>query len=196
VIVFIEGVLDDKHPARAVINCAGVGYELNITINAYEQLPALGESVRLYSYHAVRDDAELLYGFASRAERALFEMLLGVSSIGPALALNVLSGLPVDGLRSAIAEGDVKRLSRIKGIGKKTAERIVLELRDRVTALAEYGETGTPAEAQLRTDAVRALVALGYQERDAHTAVEQVLQAEDGELPVEEIVRRALGVFQ
>jgi Holliday junction DNA helicase RuvA len=196
VIVFIEGVLEDKQPTRVVINAAGVGYELIITVNAYEQLPACGEQARLYTHHAVREDSETLYGFSDRIERAMFEMLLTVSSIGPALAIGVLSGLPVDALQGAIADGDTKRLAKIKGIGKKTAERIVLELRDRVATLAVRPKAGATGAGRARDDAVRALVALGYQERDAHSAIAQALEGAEPGMPVEELVRRALGAFQ
>jgi Holliday junction DNA helicase RuvA len=195
-IVFVEGVLERKAATCAVINAAGVGYELLITVNAFEVLPPVGDHVRLYTYHAVRDDAEVLYGFASQTERTMFEMLIGVSSIGPALAINVLSGLPVDSLRAAIAEGDVTRLARIKGIGKKTAERLVLELRERVGALPSRPKEGPAVPGDIRDDAVRALVALGYQEREAHTTVAQILKDTDAQLTVEDVVRRSLGAFQ
>ena len=199
-ISFLEGILEEKHPAEIVLNVAGVGYDLAVTLNTYEDLPALGQRVRLFTHHHVREDAEALYGFSDRKEREFFRELINVSGIGPTLAMTVLSGLPLLSLCAAIAAADVKRLSTIKGIGKKTAERIIVELKDKISpyAIAEErsGAAAVTPEQQVLNDAVLALVALGYSNADAYASVKRVLGAAQGPLPVEDIVRRALGALQ
>lgn len=193
-IVFIEGTLVEKNPARVVVNAAGIGYEVFITLSTYEDLPMVKEKVKLFTYHATREDSETLYGFSSPKECDFFETLIGVSGIGPSLALNVLSGLPIVTLCAAIAEADVKQISRIKGVGKKTAERMIVELRDKVSPFASAeSTTKESAESAVINDAVLALIALGYKNADAYSAVKKVCTQSDSEEPVEVIVRRALG---
>jgi len=196
-IIFLEGILEEKNPDRAVINAGGIGHEVIITLNTYEDLPARGTKVRLQTHHHIREDAEILFGFSDNSERDFFVTLIGISGIGPSLAINILSGLPLYSLRSAIADEDVKRLSSIKGIGKKTAERIIVELKDKVSVLSgaeERSKSGsTSKEERVLNDAVLALVALGYKNSDAYTAVKRVLSENKSDSPVEEIVRLALG---
>ena len=197
-IVHLTGTLVEKLPTRIVLDVNGVGYEVFITLATYEDLPATGKECRLHILHAVREDAELLYGFSDPRERAFFMTLTNVSGIGPALALNVLSGLPLVSLASAIAENDVPRLSRIKGVGKKTAQRLIVELRDKVSSLAPAEEasaqTGDGSDT-IVSDAVLALIALGYRNADAYAAVKKVCARDGMDLPVEDIVRRALGAL-
>ena len=196
-IIFLEGILEDKLPARAIINACGIGHEVIITLNTYEDLPSKGTKVRLQTHHHIREDAEILYGFSDNSERDFFVTLIGISGVGPSLAINILSGLPLYSLRSAIADEDAKRLSSIKGIGKKTAERIIVELKDKVSVLSaaeEKSKSGSSSkEDRILNDAVLALVALGYRNSDAYTAVKRVLSAGESNIPVEEIVRKALG---
>jgi len=198
-IAFVEGVVEEKNPAYVVINAGGVGYEISITLNTYEDLPPVGQRTRLCVYHCVREDDEILYGFSSKDERAMFTLLIGVSSIGPATALGILSGLPLASLRAAIAAEDVKRLSGIKGVGKKTAERIIVELKDKMPPLAVAEERAGAAlsdEERVLNDAVLALVALGYRNAEAYAMVKRVIN-DAGELPtIEEVVRRALSALQ
>ncbi len=195
-IIFLEGILEEKHPARAVINAGGIGHEIIITLNTYEDLPSKGTKVRLQTHHHIREDAEILYGFSNNSERDFFVTLIGISGVGPSLAINILSGLPLYTLRSAIASEDAKRLSSIKGIGKKTAERIIVELKDKISILSvaeEKSKSGSlSSEERILNDAVLALVALGYRNADAYTAVKLVLSESETDLPVEEIVRVAL----
>ena len=195
-IIFIEGTLEHKSPARAIINAGGIGHEVIITLNTYEDLPALGKKVRLQTHHHIREDAEILYGFSEESEREFFATLIGISGIGPSLAINILSGLPLYSLRAAIANEDVKRISSIKGIGKKTAERIIVELKDKVPALAvaeEKSKSGASPQEKILNDAVLALVALGYKNADAYSAVKRVMASSSEKEPaVEEIVRQAL----
>ena len=131
-ITFLKGKLTDALPTQAVIDVNGIGYEVLIPLSSFEKLPELGQAVTLKTQLVVREDSQTLYGFATNDERELFRMIQGVSGIGPRLALNVLSGMDVASFKGAIGTGDVKRLSSINGIGKKTAERMVLELKDKL----------------------------------------------------------------
>ena len=134
-ITFLKGTLEDALPTKVVVEVNGVGYELLIPLSSFERLPSLGKPVMLKTQLVVREDSQTLYGFATEDERDMFKMIQNVSGIGPRLALNVLSGMAVDLFKSAIVTGEVKRLSSINGIGKKTAERMVLELKDKVDHL-------------------------------------------------------------
>ena len=133
-ITFLEGTLVEKQPTRIVLAVHGVGYEVFIPLSSYDRLPEENAPCRILTHDHLREDAHLLYGFVTEAERGLFGMLLGISGIGPKTALSALSGLSVRDLKTAVVEGDVKRLSSISGIGKKTAERIVVELRHSLSA--------------------------------------------------------------
>lgn len=194
-ITFIEGLLVEKDPTRVVVNVQGVGYEVFIPLSSYDRLPAPGEAVRIQTYDHVREDTHALYGFMTVEERRLFLLLMGVSGIGPRLALTALSGLSVRDLKAAVAQGDVKRLSSVSGIGKKTAERMVVELRDKLTAgealEAVAGAVAGEPDARLR-DAILALISLGYKQADAQKRVRDVLLHVNSKTTVEEIVRLAL----
>src|SRR6266481_9035000 len=175
-ITFLDGKLVSALPTQATIDVGGVGYEVFIPLSSYDKLPAAGQPIRILTHLAVREDAHVLYGFMTRAERDMFRLLINnVSGIGPKLALNVLSGMNVTALRGAVAGGDVKTLSQISGVGKKTAERIVVELRDKIGPAgaweAESARRGLSAVDQKTNDAVLALVALGFKPIDAHEAV-------------------------
>ena len=195
-ITFLDGTLAEKQPTRVVINVGGIGYELAIPLSSYDRLPAEREPCRMLTYDHVREDDHLLFGFMTEGERRMFVLLMSVSGIGPKLALSALSGMTVRELRAAIAEGDVKRLSSISGIGKKTAERVVVDLRDKISrgeALeATAGDAAlSPADTKLR-DAVLALISLGYKRVEAQAMVKGVLGDAPSDLGVEGIVRRAL----
>ena len=195
-IVFLDGVLEEKQPTRVVVNVHGVGYEAAIPLSSYDRLPAPGQHVRLLTVPVVREDAHLLFGFMSAEERDLFLLLTSVNGIGPKLGLAVLSGLSVRDLKAAIANHDVKRLSGISGIGKKTAERLVLEMRDKLgkgetfAALAGEGEPG-PANARLR-DALLALISLGHKQADAQRMVKDIAPRVTPDTPLEDILRHVL----
>ena len=195
-IVFLDGVLEDKEPTRAVVNVGGVGYEAAIPLSSYDRLPAAGQRVRLLTVLVVREDAHLLFGFMTAEERGLFLQLTSVNGIGPKLGLAVLSGLSVRDLRAAIAAGDVKRLSGISGIGKKTADRLVLEMRDKLgkgemMAALAGGEAASPANAKLR-DALLALMSLGHKQADAQRMVQAIAADITPDTPLEEILRKVL----
>jgi holliday junction DNA helicase RuvA len=170
-IAHLRGKLLTKHPNQAIIETAGVGYEVTITVPTYSELPALGSEVALHIHTHVREDVLALYGFLRPAEKRLFEKLIGVSGIGPKLAITILSGMPADDMAGAIRGNDIARLTKIPGIGKKTAERMVLELRDK---LPDPGVAEVPAVSSMSAveeDVLSALTNLGYQRVAAEKAV-------------------------
>jgi len=195
-ITFLDGELTEKDPARIVIACGGVGYEVFIPLSSYDQLPPPGARCRMLTWLCVREDAHILYGFATEAERNLFLLLMDVSGIGPRTALAALSGMSARELKAAIVGGDVKRISSISGIGRKTAERIIVELKDKISdAEALEAVAGAPdaTPEDLRTrDAMLALIALGFKQTDARDAVRKVLASAPAEAKVEDLVRRVL----
>lgn len=194
-IAYLRGVLAEKEITRVVVECHGVGYEAAIPLSTFDRLPAEGAEVKLYTHHEVREDAQLLFGFATKPERDMFRLVTTVSGVGPKLALAVLSGLTVGDLQLAVSQGDAKRLAAVKGIGKKTAARIVVELKDKINpieALANAtAETSREQGAVLR-DAMLALAALGFSEDIARAKVQQVLDGEPALADVETILKRAL----
>ena len=199
-ITSISGTLASATPLTAVIETGGFGYEVHIPLTTAERLPRPGQPVKLHTLTVYREDAQTLYGFATQEERDFFRLLVEkVTGIGPKLALNVLSKLSLPVLRGAIAAGDVGLLSKCPGIGKKTAERLVIELRDQLGVVTAPGDTaasspppGTPADNKIR-DAVLALVALGYKAPDADKAVRQALVAGGPSITTEALIKRALG---
>ena len=195
-IVFLEGILDRKEPHRAVMNVNGVGYEAAIALSTFDRLPAEGARFRLVTLHVVREDAHLLYGFADEEERNAFLLVTAVNGIGPKLGLALLSGMPVRELKAAIVNGDIKRLSSVSGIGKKSAERIVLELRDKIgkgdAMEAIAGEVASgPVNAKLR-DALAALVSLGHKQADAQQLIRAAMPKIGEEMEVGDILRLIL----
>ncbi|WP_022654239.1 Holliday junction branch migration protein RuvA [Aquaspirillum serpens] len=165
----LHGVLLEKHAPQIVLDVQGVGYEIDVPLRCFEQLPALGEVVTLHTHLVIREDAHLLFGFLTAAERATFRQLIKVSGIGAKMALAILSTLSQQELAQALATDDVKRLSSVPGVGKKTAERLILELRGKLTS-ADTIPTSLLASAH--SDIVQALIALGYQEKPAMAVVE------------------------
>jgi len=195
-ITFLEGVLVEKQPARAVLNVGGVGYEVFIPLTCYDRLPPVAAACRILVYDHLREDAHQLFGFVSEDERRMFTQLLGISGVGPKLAMSVLSGLSVREIRRAVLDNDVKRLSSISGIGRKTAERMVVELKDKIGVAdaldAVAGADAGSGDTRLR-DAVLALVALGHTQDTARKmAMEAIKKTGDKEWTVEAIVRKAL----
>ncbi len=196
-ITFLEGLLVEALPTHVVMSVHGVGYHVAIPLSSYDKLPAVGQQFKILTHLQVREDAHILYGFCSAAERDLFRLLVAnVSGIGPRTALDVLSGTSVTSFKAAVVAGDTAALSRVKGIGKKTAERIVVELKDKVGVAAAWeaasaGHAPTPQEAQIN-DAVLALIALGYKQADAHKAVKTAQEKGGAAQSVEDVVRAAL----
>ena len=189
----LSGTLMHKSPASIVVEVAGVGYGLTVPLSTFEKLPAEGEQVRLLTHLHVRDDVMRLFGFATGEERELFRMLIGVSGIGPMLALAVLSGMSVDTIKQAVAAGDATLLKTIRGVGAKTAERMVLELRDPIGRLGvPIGGPGVSAGDRTALDAVAALVSLGYSRTKAEEAVALARKKCGADATIEELVREAL----
>ena len=192
-IAYIRGVLAEKEPTRAVIEAGGVGYELLVPLSTYEKLPRTGSEVKLLVCHCVREDDEILFGFATDDEKAMFAKLTSVSGVGPKIAIAILSGSPIAELTMSIAGGDAKRISAIKGVGKKTAEKICVELRDKVSEFAFSGRGGDRnVAAPIAKDAVAALRALGFNEETSSKMVADVLAKNSGIDSVETIIKLAL----
>jgi len=198
-ITSIAGTLVSATPLAAVIEAGGLGYEVHIPVTTAERLPDPGRPVKLHTLAVYREDSQTLYGFATAEERDFFRLLVEkVSGVGPKLALSVLSKLSLASLRGAIAAGDVALLSKCPGIGRKTAERLVIELRDKLTPVdlgsgaGDLPAPAAPGEGRLR-DAVLALVALGYKPADADKAVRQAATALGPAATTEALIKRALG---
>ena len=195
-IAYVRGVLAEKEPTRAVIEAAGVGYELFIPLSTYDRLPKTGAEAKLLAYHNVREDDEVLYGFATAAEKDMFAKLTAVSGVGPKIAIAILSGSGISELSLAIASGNVKRISAIKGVGKKTAEKICVELKDKVSALAALAATsrrgGEDSKAPVIRDAILALTSLGFSEEVANKMVSKVLASDPAVKDAETLIRLAL----
>ncbi len=190
-IAHLRGTLLAKHPNQAVVETHGVGYDVVISVPTFSELPAAGAEVALHIHTHVREDALSLYGFLRLAEKHLFEKLLTVSGIGPKLAITILSGMPADEMVGAIRGGDVARLTRIPGIGKKTAERMVLELRDKLPAPAGTAEV-SPAASPIEEDVLSALVNLGYQRASAEKALQVAARGGQGPQSFDVLFREAL----
>ena len=196
-IAWMHGVLREKHPPLLLVDTGGVGYEMEAPMTTFYDLPDTGEPVTLHVHHIVREDAQQLYAFGRRAERDLFRQLLRVSGVGAKLGLAILSGMDASRFAQCVLEGDGASLSRLPGIGKKTAERLIMEMRDRIETDSTVAATATTAAgsvvASRRDDpiaeAVRALIALGLKPQEASRRVNAV---ESDGLACEEIVRRAL----
>ena len=184
----IAGRLVAKQPPQIVIDVHGIGYELDVPMSTLYQLPATGSEVALLTHLIIREDAHQLYGFSTEGERTLFRKLLKISGIGARTALAVLSGMSVNDVRQAVSEQDTGRFTRIPGIGKKTAERLLLELKDKLDLAVVTVPAGN---AGASSDVVTALVALGYSEKEAQFAVKNL----DGALSVTDGIRQALKVL-
>jgi Holliday junction DNA helicase RuvA len=197
-ITFLEGILVEAYPTHVVLNVHGVGYHVAMPLSSYDRLPAVGTRFQLLTHLQIREDAHVLFGFATAQERDLFRLLINhVSGIGPKTALDVLSGVSVSSFKAAVVAGDSKSLSQVKGIGKKTAERIIVELRDKVGVSAAWeaasaSHSPAPRETEMN-DAMLALIALGYKQVDAVKALKTVGDTRPGEeIPSDELVREAL----
>jgi Holliday junction DNA helicase RuvA len=196
-ITYLHGKLIEALPTQVTVEVNGVGYEALIPLSSFDKLPAPGQAVKLLTHLVVREDAHVLYGFMTAAERGLFRLLINnVSGIGPKIALNILSGIQVAAFRGAVAGGDIKMLSQISGVGKKTAERIVIELKDKIgpggVLEAQSAQRALSADEQKINDAVLALIALGFKPNDAHETVRATQALLGPEASLEELVRASL----
>ena len=196
-IAYVRGVLAEKEPTRVVVEAAGVGYELTIPLSTFDRLPKTGAEVKLLAFHCVREDDETLFGFATDAEKAMFAKLTSVSGVGPKIAIAILSGSSIGELSLAIASGNAKRISSIKGVGRKTAEKICIELKDKVNAIEALAASGRgdakkAMSSPMLRDAILALSALGFYEETANKMVSKVIASHPDAPDVETIVREAL----
>ena len=195
-ISYLKGQLVRSLPTTVEMEVNGVGYNLLIPLSTYDKLPAPPTTIKLLTHFHVREEAHILYGFATEEERSLFQLLINhVSGVGPQIALSVLSGITVTQFRAAVVNNDLSTLSKVKGLGKKTAEKVIVELRDKVGVSAAWEqasqEMALSPQAQIVNDAVLALIALGYKQFESHRAIKEI-QDKQPEASVEILVREAL----
>jgi holliday junction DNA helicase RuvA len=195
-ISFLDGELVEALPTQVVISVQGVGYLVQIPLSSFDHLPSVGERVRLLTHLVVREDAHLLFGFVTNAERDLFRLLIQhVTGVGPKIALALLSGMSVAQFKSAVVNGDLNALAKISGLGKKTAERIILELKDKIGVAAawELAASGREDKQAKGNDVVLALLSLGFKQVEAQKAVREILSSHKADdVNTEELVRQAL----
>lgn len=195
-IAALKGILEEKSPSVILMDVQGVGYEVFISLNTYDRLPGTGSPCRLYIHHVVRDDAQLLFGFVQKEEKQMFTRLINVSGIGPKTALSILSGLTISELSNAVAENNVKRISAVHGIGKKTAERLIIELRDKISPFETFASPsagGSDQQGSVIRDTLLALESLGFPQEQARKMVDAACKKNDGKIPdTEELLRLSL----
>jgi Holliday junction DNA helicase RuvA len=199
-IEYIKGILSEKEVTRVAIEAHGVGYNISIPLSTYEKLPEIGSNLLLHIHYLVREDAHKLYGFLSKTEREMFRHLIGITKIGPKVALSVLSGISVNDLVNCINNGDSSRLEKIPGVGQKTAQRLLMELKGKVGPASAYGVsesslTVNSANLKIRDEAFAAMVSLGYNDKQVQKAFTRVEQMVSVSAPVEEWIRKALQII-
>ncbi|MFV0416085.1 MAG: Holliday junction branch migration protein RuvA [Chthoniobacterales bacterium] len=198
-IAFLDGILVESLPTQIVMDVNGTGYQVLIPLSSFEKLPQVGEKTKILTHLIVREDAHILFGFATAAERDLFRLLIGsVSGVGPKIALAVLSGMSVEDFKAYVVSGDAASISKIKGLGKKTAELMIVELKNKVGVAAEW-EAASNQQAEISKeatairDAVLALISLGYKQVDAHKALKAITSdTGNKDLDVEALIRAGL----
>ena len=194
---YLNGKIAEKTPTAVILDVNGVGYEVRISVNTFSSLPDLGQAVKLLTHFVVREDAQLLYGFATEEEREAFKLLISISGIGPKLAITLLSGVALPDLKRAIQEKNIAVLTAISGIGQKTAERVIVELKDKIGRVEISAGKELLHDANISDqaveDSVLALVSLGYTKQKAKDAIQKILKETLGKkMSVEEIIRKAL----
>ena len=187
----LQGKLIEKNPTHVVIDCHGVGYFVNISLNTYSALPE-GEAIKLYTYLQIKEDAHTLYGFLTKAEREVFVLLLSVSGVGASTARTMLSSLTAAHVRSAIINGDVANIQAVKGLGATTAQRVVLDLKDKMLKLQDFEEVSINTLNTNKEEALAALEVLGFVRKQAEKVVDTIVKLNNEELSVEEIIKQAL----
>ncbi len=193
-IAHLKGTVEHKTPASVIVDVNGVGYEAFISLTNYYEMPEPGNPVSLYTYTHHREDIFKLYGFIRDEEKQIFETLIGINKVGPKMALAILSGMPTDELLDVISKNDIARLSTIPGVGRKTAERLTLELRDKLSKLEKFmpeGAASTPRN-QVLDDALSALVNLGYKKNDAEKALKKVWEDHPDSPTLELLIKESL----
>jgi Holliday junction DNA helicase RuvA len=194
-IAFLKGHIEEKHADSVILDVSGVGYKVEISTQTSEQLASAGSEIKLLIYHHITDNDQRLFGFFTSDEKALFEKLITVKGVGPKLGLTILSGLPAANLISAITQGDAGMLSKVPGIGKKTAERIILELKEKLAEYASEVTGGVKASSDggIMNEAVQALEALGFKKREAEQAVLKAMKEESSDSAI--VIRKALSML-
>ena len=187
----LQGKLVEKNPTNVVIDCNGVGYFVNISLNTYAALPE-GEAIKLYTYLQIKEDAHTLYGFLTKAEREVFTLLISVSGVGAGTARTMLSSLTAAQVRNAIVNGEIATIQSVKGIGAKTAQRVVLDLKDKMLKLQDFADAPISAVSTHKEEALAALEVLGFVRKQAEKVVDKIVQAAPESLSVEDIIKQAL----
>ena len=192
---YIDGILTEKNPTYAVIDCNGVGYMLHISLNTFSKLPQEQQKCKLFTHLQVKEDAHVLYGFFTEEERLLFRMLIAVSGVGAATAQMMLSAMSASELMSCIAGGNSGALQMIKGIGAKTAQRIVIELQDKLNKTGISINKSEYSDNNIRNEAISALVLLGFSRQVAEKAIDKILKTSNGETSIENLIKEALKIL-
>lgn len=187
----LQGKLVEKNPTNVVIDCNGVGYFVNISLNTYAALPE-GEAIKLYTYLQIKEDAHTLYGFLTKAEREVFILLISVSGVGAGTARTMLSSLTAAQVCNAIVNGEVATIQSVKGIGAKTAQRVVLDLKDKMLKLQDFADAPISGVSTHKEEALAALEVLGFVRKQAEKVVDKIVQAAPDSLSVEDIIKQAL----
>ena len=187
----LQGKLVEKNPTNVVIDCNGVGYFVNISLNTYAALPE-GEAIKLYTYLQIKEDAHTLYGFLTKAEREVFVLLISVSGVGAGTARTMLSSLTAAQVRNAVVNGEVATIQSVKGIGVKTAQRVVLDLKDKMLKLQDFADAPISAVSTHKEEALAALEVLGFVRKQAEKVVDKIVQVAPESLSVEDIIKQAL----
>lgn len=191
---YLTGKIVSKKPTQILLDVNGVGYLVNISVNTFEKLSEDGERASLFVHTSVKEDSIDLYGFFTSAEKDMFEILIGVNGIGPKLAQSILSGIQIDELKDAITNGNISRIVAVPGIGRKTAERLLVELRDKVTTLGEEETADVSGAYKVKQDAVSALVNLGYNQKTSEKTIRNILNSKP-EANIEELIKEALSIL-
>ncbi|MBQ4478520.1 MAG: Holliday junction branch migration protein RuvA [Bacteroidales bacterium] len=191
-LTYINGMLVTKTPTQVVIDCGGVGFAINISLNTFSKLPEEGKLCKLLTHLQIKEDARVLYGFVNQEERALFRMLISISGVGPSTAQMMLSAMSPSELVNCIANNNAGALQSIKGIGAKTAQRIAMELKDKVSKVGVVADNFSVANNNSRSESLSALVSLGFARQAAEKVVDKVLSESDGTLKLEDIIKQSL----
>jgi Holliday junction DNA helicase RuvA len=188
----LKGVVLEKSPTRIVLEVNGLGYEIHIPVSTFEKVPAIGERTQLFTHLHVREDLLQLYGFWDESEKKMFQLLISISGVGPRMALGVLSGISVDSLSHAVTNNNISVLTQIPGVGKKTAQRLVMELKDKLGQGVEVVQPPGGIPIDIIDEAITALVSLGYRQGDAQKIINQVIRKEKQVPSIELLIKKAL----
>lgn len=189
----LRGRLVEKNPTHIVVDCNGVGYLLNISLHTYEKLPS-DESITIFTHLSIKEDAHTLYGFISKLEREIFRLLISVSGVGPSIARTMLSSMTSEEIQQAIASGNVALIQSVKGIGAKTAQRLILDLKDKVLKTFDFDENAVPVHNTDKEEALSALEVLGFARKISEKVLDKIMKQE-ADLSVEQLIKKALKSF-